>query len=323
MSNEYVARINRVLDFIDRNIARELTLDELADVANFSPYHFHRIFSGMTGETVSRFIGRLRIERAATKLCIDPDLSVTDIALDLGYSSSAVFARVFKERFGCSATEWRSRKCGSNDINDLRSKNRKTFRNFSEEAKTPFFYFDIVNSIPTWRMKMKKDGETFDNVTVEVKEIEPMSVAYVRYVGPYMGDDALFERLFGKLCQWAGPRGLMSGPDMKFMTFYHDDPEITDDEKLRISVAMQVPKDTRAEGEIGRMDIEATTCAVAEFKVLKDEYSKAWQTVYGKWLPESGYQPADGLPYELFLNDPSKDPEGKHHFAIHVPLKKL
>ena len=91
---EYRARINRVIDFIESSIDRDLTLSELANVAGFSRYHFHRIFGGMVGETLYGFIQRLRLEKAAMKLIQNPRESVTSIAMECGFTNSSAFARV-------------------------------------------------------------------------------------------------------------------------------------------------------------------------------------------------------------------------------------
>ena len=84
---DYIARINKVIDFIDENICQELTLEKLAGVANFSPYHFHRIFGAIVGETLFQFIQRNRLQRAAWRLIEKPNKSITDIAYDYGFSS--------------------------------------------------------------------------------------------------------------------------------------------------------------------------------------------------------------------------------------------
>ena len=73
---------------------------------------------------------------------------------------------------------------------------------------------------------------------VEVKDIASMHVAYIRHIGPYKGDTALFARLFGQLMKWAGPRGLLKFPETKVMAVYHDNPDITDESKLRTSACI-------------------------------------------------------------------------------------
>src|SRR6185295_12090368 len=99
---------NRVIDHIRGHLADELSLSRLARVAAFSPFHFHRVFRAITGETVFGFIQRLRIEKAAAALRDHPDHMVLAIALDHGFASAATFARAFRARFGMSATAWRA-----------------------------------------------------------------------------------------------------------------------------------------------------------------------------------------------------------------------
>ena len=166
-----------------------------------------------------------------------------------------------------------------------------------------------------------KSRETEANV--EVKELPEMHVAYVRHIGPYKGDAELFGRLFGKLMAWAGPRGLLRFPETQVLTVYHDDPEITDEEKLRTDACITVPHDTVVEGEIGKTSISAGKYAVGHFEITADEYEDAWKTVYGGWLPKSGHRPDDGPCYELYRNDPKEHPQGKQIVDICVPVKPL
>ncbi len=70
---EYIARINRVIDYIQTHLDQDLTLQTLSTIAYFSPYQLHRIFSAMMGETMSQFIQWLRIERAASLLKSSPE----------------------------------------------------------------------------------------------------------------------------------------------------------------------------------------------------------------------------------------------------------
>lgn len=323
MSNEYQVRVHRVMDYIDEHLGETLELEKLSSVANFSPFHFHRIFSTLIGETLYQYILRLKLERAATKLLMYPDSSVTEVAFDLGFSSSATFARAFKERFKMSASDWRRDIDPENEIvADFEySKKRKGLRKMRQVPSTYERYVDPVNGNLTWRMTM--EDSKFKDVKVEIVEMEEKNVAYVRYMGPYKGDEALFERLFGKLAQWAGPRGLIIPNETQFMTLYHDDPSLTEDAKLRISICMTVPEGTEVGGEISMMKVKGGKYAVGEFEINPDEYGNGWGAMYGGWLPESGFQPTDSPPFELYLNDPKEHPEGKHHFAIYIPVKPL
>lgn len=162
-----------------------------------------------------------------------------------------------------------------------------------------------------------------ENRTVEVKELPEMTVAYVRHIGPYKGDAQLFERLFGKLCQWAGPRGLLNQPDTKYIIVYHDDPNITEEAKLRTSVSITVPENTDVGGEIGKMTIPAGKYALTRFELSSSEYEAAWNWVYGTWLPASGYVPDDRPCFEMY--PPAKEVSCKDKMTVDicVPVKPL
>ena len=84
-NGEYAQRINRVIDYLRGNLDRQVKLEELAKVACFSEFHFHRIFSAISGETLKNFTNRLRLEKAA-RLLRYSDQKLTDIALECGFS---------------------------------------------------------------------------------------------------------------------------------------------------------------------------------------------------------------------------------------------
>ena len=322
---EYQARINRVIDYIDGHLDEQLSLEKLSEIANFSPYHFHRIFSAMMDETLNRFIQRLRLERAASRLVSNPKLSITEVAFEFGFSGSASFARSFKEYFGKSATDWRIDKLSADSKNcKLNSKAGQPVDKDRQATEVNFLYSYLSSQTHNkWRIEMTRDNATVLSADVEVKELPDIEVAYVRHIGPYAGDAKLFEGLFAKIMTGAGPRGLIRFPETLIMSVYHDDPNITDEAKLRTSICITVPKETKSDGEIGRMKIAGGTYAIARFEIFSNQYPEAWQSIYGGWLPDSGYQPDDGAPFEIYRNDPREHPEGKCLVDICVPVKPL
>jgi AraC family transcriptional regulator len=322
MRREYTARINRVIDTIESNLDSPLKLNTLAAVANFSPFHFHRIFRALLGETLNQFIQRLRLEKAAAQLVDNPNKSITEIAFDCGFSGSATFARAFKDFFGINASQWRSGQKPAN--RKIRKTNRKVDQaigKYSKDIAVSVSYSESETRYPKprWRITMKAQSA----IDVDVRELPEMNVAYVRHIGPYQGDSQLFEGMISKLMTWAGPRGLIRFPDTQMLAVYHDDPNITDAEKLRTSICMTVPPDTKVEGDVGKMRLPAGQYAVARVEVAEDEFQGAYDALYGGWLPESGYQPDDRPCYEIYRNDPKQHPGGKHITDICIPVKPL
>lgn len=99
--NEYEKRIMRVFQYIYENPTGDLSLDNLADVAAMSRFHWHRVFLGLTGETCAQAVRRIRLHLSASML-FHSDLSVGEIAKSIGYPNSRSFIRVFSERYGLS-----------------------------------------------------------------------------------------------------------------------------------------------------------------------------------------------------------------------------
>jgi AraC family transcriptional regulator len=314
---EYWYRINRVIDHIETHLDEELRLDQLARVACFSPYHFHRLFSAMMGEPLGQFIQRVRLERAANQLVGNPRTSITTIALNAGFSGSATFARAFREAFGMSASQWR-------DGGHLEwSKMGKPLRKAGKAGpRSPVD--DALRSQENRRNAMHEKTKSTLQYEVEVTDRPELNVAYVRHVGEYRGQPEVFEGLFGRLMGWAGPRGLCRFPETQVVCVYHDNPEVTPDDKLRVSACITVPAGTPVDGEIGAMTVPGGRFAVGHFELTSpDQYGDAWAALMGEWLPQSGFQPDDRLCYEHCLNNPAEDPAGRILVDIHVPIRPL
>ncbi len=314
---EYWARINRAVDYIESHLQEELTLEKIARAAFFSPFHFHRIFSALMGEPVSQFVQRIRLEKAAALLRTHPRTSVTRVAHDVGYRNHASFSRAFKATFGVSPSGWR--KGSMREVSKGSTEDGKD----GKDPQNPTAYPSVV--MPDENQLRRGSRKMADELKMEmrVEDLPEVTVAYIRHVGPYAGDSELFQNLFGRLFQWAGPRNLLRFPATQILSIYHDDPAVTEEAKLRTSVGITVPEETEVSGEIGKMQMPAGRYAQARFELEPHQYEAAWNTVYGGWLPESGYQPADGLPFERYLNNPDEHPQGKHLVEICVPVKPL
>src|ERR1051326_7509447 len=88
------------------NFRQSPDLRVAASAAGYSPYHYHRLFKELFGETPLEYVSRLRFEEAKRLLCIS-SLTVSDVCLDVGYESLASFSTAFSVRYGCPPTEFR------------------------------------------------------------------------------------------------------------------------------------------------------------------------------------------------------------------------
>ena len=307
LNTEYISRINKTFDYIESNLENPMTLEELAEVANFSKFHFSRIFQSIVGETPFQFILRIRLQKAASLIQSNKNEGITGIAYKCGFSDISVFSRNFKNYFSISASQYRTRNLQNSNLSQQDS-------NCRQDNEKPTLYFCPELKTIKWRTNMKL------NKSVEVKDLPKMTVAYIRHIGPYKGDDNLFERIWNKLFSWAGPRDLIGGKDFKSLVIYHDDPNVTIEDKLRMSVCITVPPETKVDGEIGKMEIEAAKYVVARFELTAQDFQQAWDWVYGQWLPSSGYQPDDKPCFEMYPEEPK---DGKFTVEICVPIKPV
>lgn len=288
--NLYVKGINRVQDYIENHLDKSLTVKELAEIAAFSQFHFLRIYGLLTGETLYAFIKRLRLEKAAFLLLSRRDRSITDIALSVGFSNQASFAKAFKQKFGMSGGVYRKQ---NNPVKETR------------------FAADCHQEI---EMNIKPEN-------IQIRTEKARNLIYLRYTGPYKGDSDLFSEMFQRLYQWANDRDLVS-QNSRWFVIYHDFGNETDEEQLRLSVCMSVDRNVAVSGEVGLLELEGGLYGVGSFRVDPSEYGKAWYHMFADWLPQSGCKPDERFALEHY---PPAEPasDGRRLVEIYIPIVKL
>jgi AraC-like DNA-binding protein len=102
-------RLEKVFGYVEENYYRNIGLEEIARVANYSPYHFTRFFKESTGINFNDYLNSFRIKKVE-RLLLDMDLTITEVAYKAGFNSIKTFNRVFKKLKGCSPSEYRNRK---------------------------------------------------------------------------------------------------------------------------------------------------------------------------------------------------------------------
>ncbi|HUM88312.1 MAG TPA: AraC family transcriptional regulator [Prolixibacteraceae bacterium] len=305
---EYTARINRVMDYISQNLDQPIDLSSMAEVASFSPYHFHRIFTFIVKETPNNFVSRIKLEKAAQMLLDNHKASVSDIAAHCGFVNISSFSRAFKLFFGLSAMEFRREGKAIFIKNGIRySKNGKMLSKIGQKNEGENNQFCSVELNQLIIMDTK----------IEVKQMPEFNLIYCRHMGAFDQIGQAYEKLF----KWAIPRGLVSN-ETKTATVYHDDPAITSVEKVRQDASIIVDGDVKVEGEIGKSTLRGGKYAVGRFELKETEFEEAWNTMCS-WLTESGYQPGDGCTYELYHNSYSNHPDHRYIVDICIPVKPL
>ena len=303
----YREAVARAVETIVHGLDAALDLEQLAREAATSPFHFHRIFRGLLGETPLELHRRLRLERAAWAL-VTTDDAVSRIAYDAGYETHASFTRAFRNAFERSPQQFRSGAeagddeslCGSGGSPRCVITARSRVHMTEDGVSWPGF------STETGGSAMK----------VELRQMDAMRIATVEHRGAYHK----ISEAFARLGQLAGPAGLF-GPDTRTLGLYYDDPESTAEADLRSEAAVSVSATADVPEGLNEKSIPAGTYAVALHEGSYQNLGDTWSKLMGGWLPESEYRIA-GVPFECYLNMPGSVPDEELRTELYIPVER-
>jgi AraC family transcriptional regulator len=294
--NDYLDRIRRVLRFVQVHLDEPLTPERLAGIANLSVYHFHRIFSGLVGESLGEYVRRMRLERAAGELR-RTDRQVVEIALGAGYDAHEPFTRAFRGHFGLPPS---------------------AFRRSAEPLVFPSALCGVhygPDEAVSRFVPLQEDSHMID---VRIESMPARRLLAVAHQGDYQGIGAAFGRVYAT----AASLGLL-GPDTVSLGVYYGDPDSTPAEDLRshacVSIPPSHPLDTPPDG-CELLNLEGGEFAIGRHKGPYRTLHDSYRWLFGQWLPTSGREPADIPVHEIYVNDPRTTPEAELITHICLPL---
>jgi AraC family transcriptional regulator len=326
---EYESRINRALDYVQANLDRDLGLEALAREACFSPWHFHRIFSALVGETPDAYVRRVRLEKAASWLGRQPPDSVTEIAMRCGFSTPSLFSRNFRTHFGLSPVQWRDRHRqahaeAESKIRQVADNNETALDNDSTSLGKP----GHAHPPAEWYLGNGKENGNGPHARIEVtvRRLEPMNLAYVWHLKGYRHGVA---DSFRRIQSWMRARELLS-ESSRYIGVNFDNPDVTPEQRCRMLAAISLPAGVAPESlkPVGQLPVGFTTLAgglhacwdyQGDGRDMRDGYYQ----FYGHWLPDSGFVPADAPGFMVSRRAPALDDEAAIDCTICVPVAPL
>lgn len=268
--------------FIEKNLNEELTLHQVARAASFSPYHFHRIFHAFTGESLNQYIRRLRVEKAAGRLKYTRQL-VTHIALDSGYQTPSSFSRAFCKVMGISPQRYRANGMDQFDGHQEKQSNKE------KSMMNP----EIVN-------------------------FKEHPVLFVRRVGSYQDTPA---EAWQALMLFVKENHLNLLTARKF-SIGLDDPNITEQEKLRFDACISAPKEPVEKGDVGRQTLKGGRYAVFLHRGPYEELERTFDSIFRQWYPAHKKEVEDQPCFCEHMNmELMESNTGELLTKIYVPLK--
>jgi len=286
-NRDYVDRVNRAIDHITRNLAEPLPLEDVAAVACFSPFHFHRIFRALVGETLHAFVKRVRLERALY-LMSHEDVALTDVALRCGFASSSDFSRSFRAQYGVPPSVF--------DVAAHRRARR-----------------DAMAAALDHHIAALPPGENPDGFAVTLRAQPARRVAYLRVLAPYGGDRV--PAAAARLVAWARARGLAGGP---WLGYQWDDPELVPLERCRYDVGVEIPASAVVDGEVSVAELPAMQLAELAIAGPIELEMRALTWLFTTWLPGSGLAPDHQPCFEAWRAEPFA--HGGEHFELTIQL---
>ena len=307
---EYLRRVNKAIEFIVTHLDESISLDDVAQASHFSPYHFHRIFQGIVGETVNDFVSRKKMEKAACTLLFNPELSITEVAEQRGFSSSANFAKAFKLYFGVSPSQLR---------NPKEQHNSKIGKIYSKYGKA-FNVQDLYSQFVTDSVIFEADKLEEMMMDINVQEMDEKRVAFLTAPKGYEVG-AIFET-WDKVSNWAISQGIADHEDKRF-AICHDNPMVTPTEKCRYDACMVIDQDANVIPPYEVATIPAGNYAVAYFKGEGDKVGNLFMEICTNWFPNSGFEPDDYPSIIHNLNDSRQDKDGLVEMNLYIKVKTL
>ncbi|TCP47973.1 AraC family transcriptional regulator [Tumebacillus sp. BK434] len=292
-----IARVQQTIEYIEDHLTSELELAELAAVACYSAYHFHRLFQMLTGMTVMNYIRNRRLDRAACELIRTKD-NILDIALEYGFGSHETFTRAFKRVF--QTTPGAYRKQGKHvpiyprvNLQELQAHSRGGIE------MTP----TILN-----KPEIKVLGYLVRTSLNDNQSQQDIQAFWQRYL-----QEGLGQTIPSKL-----------HPDTELGIIVDNDCETGDFSYL---IGYEVAEEPQlAEGsELTYRTVPAATYAVFTTPAVPaEQFSKSiqetWGAIFRDWFPTSGYEHAATPELELY-DSRSSNPEAKQ-MDICIPIQK-
>lgn len=277
--SKYKKSLLPVLVYIEDHLDEPLALHELAALAGFSPHHFHRVFQHITGEAPKEYLRRLRLERAVYRLKVSPD-NVLRIALDAGFKTHETFTRAFTRQFDIHPSEFRAV--------------LKGYRACVDEALGTYTFAGFSNESPL-NLRFDRRKETLD-----VKRIPGRQVIFKRYTGyenllaPSKNTLDLWRELF----DFADQQGLQYSME-ELIGIAHDDPYVTDVNKLRFDACLPVSGPASTSHSIGVRELQPGLCVTRRHNGGMEEIVKTFAFIGVEWLPADDHNLRVAPPFEI------------------------
>lgn len=297
----YHRRIQKTIDYIERHLDEPLTLQELAKIAEFSEFHYLRVFQTMVGDTVMEYVRKRRLAVAACEIA-NPQRKIIDIAFDHGFQTHETFTRAFKRMFGMTPAEYR--KSG---------------------IRTPHY--------PKANVLHRKAKSYLGGIRMEYRIVKKPAFKFVGYAIRTSNEDGRSNREIPAFWQrhieskgWERiphavhkdkPVELGICTDMKM-----DDSEFTYLIGMEVERFDDVPQDLVCR-EFPEAEYAVFTTPKATLETFTSTIQATWKAIFEEWFPHSGYEYAGTIEMEWYDDRSGPDAGDEQQMDIYIPVRRI
>ncbi|MBS1527315.1 MAG: AraC family transcriptional regulator [Bacteroidetes bacterium] len=286
----YDKPIDRVINYIHANLKDDLSLEKLASIANYSPFHFQKLFKEVVGTTPKQFVVLTKLKSATGMMMSDKPKPISVIAYECGFSSPSVFSRSFKNHFNVSAEQ---------------------LRMMTEQERLKFFTCQTF-------VKELMHHPVHNSSTLPGPLPINIIVKNVKTLCGFFTNTSLQKRQvlngFRKSVQLAetGQPGLANFQHAGVIYPHHD-----------LYRSMVIFDSANFKNNENYLEVKPGRYATVQVSGPIEETFKAVSNFYNTWLPGSGYKIADIFILELLADDPIRKPYEQIEREVRIPIEPI
>ncbi|MDO5970992.1 AraC family transcriptional regulator [Flavivirga aquimarina] len=284
----YNQKLNVIIEYIHNHLDSKIDIKTLAEISHFSPFHFHRISRALLGEPIGAYISRTRVETAA-KMIRYTSLDIESIAYNVGFETPSSLSKKFKNHFGVSPTAYR---------------------------KNKLFTIKKTNTMET--TSSAKHNKNLNIKKPKILDIEDKKCMYIRMQGAYQSLD--YPSAWKKLWEQVKEQKLFTA-GIEHIGLAHDDPKVTDEDKIRYDSCLIIRKDAKATGDIGVKTLKGGKFATFLYQGNYECFSDVYDYIFNEWLLNNDYELRDEVVREKYISNPERVEPHKLKTEFYIPIK--
>ncbi len=279
-TNEHRERINEVLYHIYTNLSSKLTIEDLAKISSYSPFHFQRIFREITNKSVVTYIKEERLEWSANLLIFNPESTITNIAHTCGLKSSSTFTNEFKKYYDMTPSFWR----------------KGGYKEYKEE-------------------KNEREEKEVDFSKIKIKNIDDIKIAYIRH----LGYDKTIKNTWQKFLYLLKTQYNITNRNMIGFHHSNPNITLLKECRYGACIELE-HEDIQPKGEIGTCNISGGLFATIRYQGEYNDVLHLYKKLYYEWLPSSEFEAVNGKAHVIYFKNHFIEEDEKFDIEFRLPV---